>query len=111
MTQTVVNCAPGAAGTLIDQLIDIVGRQLSIPISELHPETPLESLGITSVDVVAIVWEIEERFGVEIDLARVGDGVIRAIRDITALAAAVDMARGLDDPSRTDGVEPQAASV
>lgn len=111
MTQTVVNCAPGAAGTLIDQLTDIVGRQLSIPISELHSETPLESLGITSVDVVAIVWEIEERFGVEIDLARLGVGAIRAIRDVTALAAAVDMARGLAGPSRTGAVAPWDVSV
>lgn len=111
MTQTVVDYEQGAAGTLADQLIDIVGRQLSIPISELHSDTSLESLGITSVDVVAIVWEIEERFGVEIDLARVDEGVIRAIRDVAALAAAVDMARGVEGPPRTDGLAARGASV
>lgn len=90
MSKYAVNYAPCAADTLVQQLLEIVGGQLSIPAANLQPDTPLENLGITSVDVVAIVWAIEERFGVEIDLARMGEGAVRAIRDVAALALAVE---------------------
>jgi acyl carrier protein len=42
----------------------IIAKQARVPIDQLTVDTRLETLGIESIDVIEIVFAIEEKFGV-----------------------------------------------
>ncbi len=45
------------------EVLEIVSKEASIDPALLKPEATLESLGIASIDVVSIVFAVEDRFG------------------------------------------------
>jgi acyl carrier protein len=49
-----------------EELLDIIQRESLIARSSLCPEAKIEGLGIASIDVVSIIFAIEERYGVEL---------------------------------------------
>ena len=42
----------------------IIAKQARVPVDQLAADTRLETLGIESIDVIEIVFAIEEKFGI-----------------------------------------------
>lgn len=51
---------------LEDELLDLVAQEALIDRAKLVREATLEDVGLDSVDVVSIVFAIEEKYGAEI---------------------------------------------
>ena len=51
---------------ILDAVVAAVARQKNIPPSTIQPETSLEEIGISSLDAITIVYEIEDAFDVEV---------------------------------------------
>ncbi len=49
-----------------DELIDIIAEEALIDRAKLDPAAKLEDIGLDSVDLVSIVFAIEEKYGIEI---------------------------------------------
>ncbi len=52
--------------TLDDELLDLVAEEALIDRAKLVRQATLEDVGLDSVDVVSIVFAIEEKYGAEI---------------------------------------------
>jgi len=50
-----------------NELLDIIATEAIVERSTLRRDAPLADLGIQSLDVVSVLFEIEERWGVTID--------------------------------------------
>jgi len=53
---------------IIDDVRTIIAQSLKIPAEKLTPETRLEELGAESLDVIEIVFALEEKYDVAIPL-------------------------------------------
>ena len=51
---------------VLDEVQQIIAKALKIPIEKLTPETRLDEIGAESLDVIEIVFELEEKFGINI---------------------------------------------
>jgi acyl carrier protein len=51
---------------ILDQVREVIAKTLKIPAEQLTPETRLEEIGAESLDVIEIVFELEEKFGISI---------------------------------------------
>ena len=49
-----------------EELIEIIAEEALIDRAKLDPAAKLEDIGLDSVDLVSIVFAIEEKYGVEI---------------------------------------------
>jgi acyl carrier protein len=65
-----VDQSAGARDTLavIDDVRAIIAKSLNIPVERLAPETRLDELGAESLDVIEIVFGLEEKFDITIPL-------------------------------------------
>ena len=54
---------------IIDEVRQVVADTLKLPLAEIAPDTRLGDLGVNSLDVIEVVFALEERFGIEIPLA------------------------------------------
>jgi acyl carrier protein len=54
-------------GTL-DEVKRIIAAGLRVPIEQLTDETRLEDLGAESLDIIEIVYDIEEKFGIDVTI-------------------------------------------
>jgi acyl carrier protein len=50
----------------VDGILDIVAREAKVDRARLALDAPIEALGITSLDVTLVLFEIEKQFGIEI---------------------------------------------
>jgi len=74
----------------------VVARALKIPPEQLTDETKLEELGAESLDVIEMVFELEEKFDITISLNPKADGrsfgtvgdVSRAVKSLVDAKAA-----------------------
>lgn len=78
---------------IIDDVRTIVAKSLNIPVEQLTPQTRLDELGAESLDVIEIVFGLEEKFDITVPLKA---------EDATRLAAA-DKAGGQEMPFSTVG--------
>lgn len=53
---------------VIDDVRSIIAKSLNIPIERLAPDTRLDELGAESLDVIEIVFALEEKFDITIPL-------------------------------------------
>jgi acyl carrier protein len=53
---------------IIDDVRAIIAKSLNIPIEQLTPQTRLDELGAESLDVIEIVFGLEEKFDITIPL-------------------------------------------
>ncbi len=68
----------------------VVAKFLKISVEQLTNETKLEELGAESLDVIEMVFELEEKFDIAISLSPKADGqsfstvgdVSRAVKDL-----------------------------
>ena len=51
---------------IIDEVRQVIAKALKMPAEQLTAETRLEDIGAQSLDVIEIVFELEERFGISI---------------------------------------------
>ena len=49
-----------------DELIDIIAEEALMDRAKLIPSAKLEDIGLDSVDLVSVVFAIEEKYGIEI---------------------------------------------
>ena len=52
---------------MFEKLASYASRQLDIDVSDIHPDSTFESLGIDTLDVVEIVMDLESELGIELD--------------------------------------------
>ena len=52
----------------LDEVKRIIAAGLRVPIEQLTDETRLEELGAESLDIIEIVYDIEEKFGIDITI-------------------------------------------
>jgi acyl carrier protein len=50
-----------------DSILDIVAEEALVDRARLEPEATLESLGIASLDIISIVFALEDRFGIVLE--------------------------------------------
>ena len=53
---------------VIDDVMSIIAKSLNIPIERLTPDSRLDELGAESLDVIEIVFGLEEKFDITIPL-------------------------------------------
>ena len=72
------------------RIIDKIRKHASPDVGEVTPETPLTELGIHSLELTEIIFDIEDEFGIEIEmntvdawsnLSNVGD-IVEAVRGL-----------------------------
>ena len=51
---------------IVDEVRQIIAQTLRVPIEQLTPDTRLDDIGAASLDVIEIVFELEEKFGISI---------------------------------------------
>ena len=75
-----------------EELIDLIAEEALIDRAKLDPAAKLEDIGLDSVDLVSVIFAIEEKYGIEIagdavdrsDTRGVGVGKINALVDAKA---------------------------
>ena len=53
---------------IIDDVRSIIAKSLNIPVDQLTPEKRLDELGAKSLDVIEIVFALEEKYDIAIPL-------------------------------------------
>ncbi len=51
---------------IVDEVRQIIAKTLKIPVDNLKPDSRLDDIGAESLDVIEIVFELEEKFGISI---------------------------------------------
>lgn len=49
-----------------DEIIALVSKETGLPEDRLVPEATLATLDISSLDLVSLLFEVEDRYGIEI---------------------------------------------
>ena len=49
-----------------ERVTQVVARSRNLPESEISPDTSFEELGMSSLDALALIFDLEEEFGVSI---------------------------------------------
>ena len=66
---------------------EIVASHLGVPVDQISEESEIAALGADSLDLLAMVADAQDRFGIDIE-----DDAVDAINSPKTLAAAVEMA-------------------
>jgi acyl carrier protein len=53
---------------IIDEVRQVVAKALKIPLDQITPGTRLADIGLNSLDVIEVIYELEEKFGIDIPL-------------------------------------------
>lgn len=62
-----------------NEVKSIIAKKLNVPVEQLMPDTKVGDLGAESLDIIEIVFSLEEKFGIDIPLraeeaTRLGSG-------------------------------------
>ena len=52
--------------TTLERLQRILADKFSVPAEKVLPEAPLESLGLDSLDLIEVLFEVEEEFNIRV---------------------------------------------
>ena len=52
--------------TIMDGVRQIVSKELKIPVERITPETTLQNIGVESLDLIGIIFALEEKFNISI---------------------------------------------
>lgn len=73
----------------LDEVLDIVAQKAMIDRQRLTPEAKLSDLNISSLDMVEVVFALEEKFGIELPFnANTQDNEFDTVGDVIALVEA-----------------------
>ena len=51
---------------ITEDVMQIIARELKIPLERLAPDTALQDLGVESLDLIEIIFALEEKFDISI---------------------------------------------
>jgi len=68
------------------EVLEVISKEASIDPSKLEPSATLESLGIASIDVVSIVFAVEDRFGLIVQPEDFGEA--KTLQDVVDVVIA-----------------------
>jgi acyl carrier protein len=51
---------------IVEEVRQVIAKTLKVPVDRLTPDTRLDDIGAESLDVIEIVFELEEKFGITI---------------------------------------------
>lgn len=73
-----------AVAAITDEVRQIVSQHLKIPLDRLTPDTALQDLGVESLDLIEMVFALEERFDISIpfnanEVAAAGNGTFPSV--------------------------------
>ena len=72
--------------TQIDEILDIVAQKALIDRSKLTRDAKLADLSISSLDMVEVLFALEEKFGIQLPFnANAGAGGFSTLGDVIAL--------------------------
>jgi acyl carrier protein len=57
-----------------DEVKAVIAKELKLPVEELGDERKLADLGAESLDVIEIVFQLEEKFNIDISVKMAPDG-------------------------------------
>jgi acyl carrier protein len=52
--------------TIMDGVRQIISKELKIPLERITPDTALQNIGVESLDLIEIIFALEEKFNVSI---------------------------------------------
>jgi acyl carrier protein len=73
---------------MLDEVKGIIAKQVEVPLDQLTAETRLADVGIESLDVIEIVFALEEKFDISIPF-NANESAAEAFETIGAVADAV----------------------
>jgi len=53
---------------IIDEVRQAVAKALDVPIEDVAPDARLAGIGLNSLDVMEVIFELEQKFGIDIPL-------------------------------------------
>jgi len=69
----------------LDEILDIVAQKAQIDRSKLRPEAKLSDLNVSSLDMVEVMFALEEKFGIELPFnANTSTGEFETVGDVSA---------------------------
>ena len=72
--------------TRIDEILDIVAQKALIDRSKLSPEVKLTDLNVSSLDMVEVVFALEDKFGIQLPFnANTSSGEVQTVGDVIAM--------------------------
>ena len=69
MDSPTASLSAASARTWVDTILDIVARETKVDRARLQLDARTDDLGIGSLDLMLVVFEIESHFGIEIPFA------------------------------------------
>jgi acyl carrier protein len=74
------------SSTRIDEILDIVAQKALIDRSKLSPEVKLADLNVSSLDMVEVVFALEDKFGIQLPFnANTSSGEVQTVGDVIAM--------------------------
>jgi len=72
--------------TRIDEILDIIAQKDLIDRSKLTPDVKLTDLNVSSLDMVEVVFALEDKFGVQLPFnANTSSGEVQTVGDVIAM--------------------------
>jgi acyl carrier protein len=59
-----------------DEVKRVISKSLKIPVEQLSDSSKLEDFGAESIDVIELVFELEEKFDIEISVKSSNDALV-----------------------------------
>jgi len=70
----------------IDEILDVVAQKALIDRSKLTPEAKLSDLNVSSLDMVEVMFALEDKFGIELPFnANTNANEFQTVSDVIAL--------------------------
>ena len=70
----------------IDEILDIVAQKALIDRSTLKPDAKLSDLNVSSIDLVEVMFALEDKFGIQLPFnANTNSGDFKTLGDVIAL--------------------------
>jgi acyl carrier protein len=69
-----------------DEILDIVAQKALIDRSKLTPEVKLTDLNVSSLDMVEVVFALEDKFGIQLPFnANTSSGEVQTVGDVITM--------------------------
>lgn len=53
---------------IVDEVRQAVAKALDVPVDDIAPDTRLADMGLNSLDIMEVIFELEQKFGIDIPL-------------------------------------------
>lgn len=75
-----------------DSVLDIIAEELLVEKAKLTPDATLESLGIQSLDIISVVFALEDKFGIVLEQSEF-EGVVTVEQLVDIIVAKANAAQ------------------